>query len=204
MLTSSQLRRLPEADLGRIDIAEVHFACPAGLAGAERIASSAYLRILDQWSWGVQKTTTQAERLFERTPEKLRHSRGYFRMAMLSTVLQRDFGVRGTDKLNADDADLSDSRDLFLHGILDGCPGTCSNLPILYAAIGRRLNYPIRLVQTLHHLFVRWDDSAGESFNVETTALGFITPPDHYYLNWPKPVAPKEIEGTYYLRSKSP
>jgi hypothetical protein len=52
---------------------------------------------------------------------------------------------------------------------------------MLCAAIGRRLGYPLRLVRTHDHLFVRWEGLIGERFNIECTTPGFVSYSDDYY-----------------------
>lgn len=64
--------------------------------------------------------------------------------------------------------------------LLLGGRGTCSSLPPLYVAIGRRLGYPLKLVKSFAHLFARWDNGAGERFNIECTARQFVSHPDEY------------------------
>ena len=62
---------------------------------------------------------------------------------------------------------------LFIHGIIDGPGGTCASMPVLYVAVGRRLGYPLKLVEARGHLLLRWDDPLGQRlgtpdvFNVE-------------------------------------
>ncbi len=48
----------------------------------------------------------------------------------------------------------SDSRFLFIHGLLTGFGGTCVSMPILYLAIARRLGYPLKLVETKEALLL--------------------------------------------------
>ncbi len=63
-------------------------------------------------------------------------------MLVLVMVLQRNLGVRATIiRFNAGPYDATDSRNLFLHGLLTGHGGTCVTMPVLYTAIGRRLGY---------------------------------------------------------------
>ena len=45
--------------------------------------------------------------------------------------------------------------DHFLQGIFLSEGGTCGSMPVLYAAIGRRLGYPIMLTATNSHLLAR-------------------------------------------------
>jgi hypothetical protein len=106
--------------------------------------------------------------------------------------------------------DFSDSRDLFIHGIIDGDGGTCSSMPVLYVAVGRRLGYPLKLVETRGHLFFRWDDSGGqvfgfaERFNIEGAGGGIASYADDHYRNWPEPWTAADKAGGYYLKSLTP
>ena len=75
--------------------------------------------------------------------------------------------------------------------------------PYYYAAIGRRLGYPIKLVKTREHIFCRWDDPNGERFNIEASGPGFYSHPDNYYRVWPKPVSEEWIQMGGLLRSLS-
>ena len=91
---------------------------------------------------------------------------------------------------------------LFIHGILDGVGGTCTSLPVLYAAVGRRLGYPIKLVAAMAHMFCRWDDPiSGERFNIETAAHGFVSHPDEHYHEWPFHMPSAIRHRGYMLRS---
>ena len=98
---------------------------------------------------------------------------------MLAVVLTEDYGVHydpqrraGPASTRMDDGFFSDARSVFIHGLLGpGRAGTCSSLPVLYVAVGRQFGYPLKLVTTKGHLFVRWD-GAGERFNVEVTGHG--------------------------------
>jgi hypothetical protein len=75
----------------------------------------------------------------------------------------------------------------------------------LYVAVGRRLGYPLRLVPTARHLFVRWDDPAGERVNIEISSnTGLNTYPDDYYKTWPVPIKGTQWEEMFPLRSLLP
>ena len=124
-------------------------------------------------------------------------------MLCLVTVLQRDFGVFAIQKLNHY-PDCSNSEDLFLHGILRGHGGTCSSLPVLYASVGRRLGYPLKLARAAYHLFARWDDPGGDRFNIECTALGLEIPPDEFYSTWPAIPDPEDARAGYVFKSMAP
>ena len=96
-----------------------------------------------------------------------------------------------------------DPRTLFLYGLLDGHGGTCVTMPILYVAIGRRLEYPLYLVQAREHFFVRWEEG-GERFNIEATTLGFSPRDDDHFLRWPKPIRHEDVRLGLFLRNLEP
>src|SRR5262249_36928410 len=138
-------------------------------------------------------------------------SEGFFRMLMMSVVLAEDFKVHYTEERKADPgkARLNDSffanpEDVFLCGLLGAeRKGTCSSLPVLYVAVGRELGYPLKLVATKGHLFVRWE-GAGERFNIEATSRGLNRFDDEYYRHWPFEIAPAEEAAEGYLKSLTP
>jgi hypothetical protein len=78
--------------------------------------------------------------------------------------------------------------------------GTCSSLPILYLAVGRRLSYPLKLVPTKNHLFVRWEDDRFR-FNIDATGVGMNVYDDEHYRQWPFPVTGEELAEFGYLKS---
>jgi hypothetical protein len=147
------------------------------------------------------------------------HSPGYFCCYYLLQVLQEDCGVKYNlarvldpdfQNPNCWNPDFSDSRDLFIHGIIDGPGGTCASLPVIYIAVGRRLGYPLKLVETKGHLFFRWDDPAGERlgvperFNIEGSGKGIGSHPDDYYRHWPHEWTEQDEEIGHSLQSLSP
>jgi regulator of sirC expression with transglutaminase-like and TPR domain len=76
-------------------------------------------------------------------------------------------------------------------------------MPVLYLALGRRLGYPLKLVTTRQHLFLRWD-SPTEKFNLEATGKGMERYEDAHYRQWPFPISEQEIKEQDYLKSLSP
>ncbi len=102
------------------------------------------------------------------------------------------------------DYNATDSRNLFIHGVLDGHGGTCVTMPVLYIAVGRRLGYPLKLVEAYQHLFARWDEPGGERFDFECTCPGFGAVDADHFLERPIPIpAPLRNRGIY-LRSLPP
>jgi hypothetical protein len=81
--------------------------------------------------------------------------------------------------------------------------GTCSSMPVLYVAIGRRLGYPLKLATTKSHVFIRWE-GRGERFDLEATGRGMNRYDDEHFKQWPYPVTDEEIQADGYLKSLTP
>jgi hypothetical protein len=145
----------------------------------------------------------------ERVMPHFRHGRGdypdsegRFRVQAMVTHLQRDLGVRYHPDRRTESSVLR-SEDSFLYGILLGRGGTCGSLPTLYAAVGRRLGYPIKLATTKGHLFCRWD--AAERFNIEAAAgKGVHFYPDEHYRTGRFEMPPQTIAMCGYLQTLTP
>ena len=206
MLSLERLRNPSDTDLAYFDVAEIDLTCAVGLPGAEKLHIPACLAWIDHAAAWVRHQTHSTLDQFGRDPERYGRSEGLFRVLAIDSVLRRGMGVRYNSEVMADlDRPLLDSRDDFLHGIIEGCGGTCASLPVLYAAVGRRLGYPLRLVTTARHMFVRWDDPGGEQFNIEISNAGGVgTPPDDRYLDWPVPIRGTRWEEIFHRRSLTP
>src|SRR5262249_50888264 len=159
----------------------VNLACAMGLPGAEKIDVQACLRTLNSWTKTVRRWTDAGyQEFYLRNPAEFSHSAAHFRIVALVTALQRHCGVRYDPvKIHATPDDPFDLDEEFIHGVIQGRGGTCAAMPVIYAAVGRRLNYPIKLVGTRTHLFCRWDDPrTGERLNIEGAGDGFGIFPD--------------------------
>jgi hypothetical protein len=199
------LTHLSDSALAAVDIAAVNLACAVGLPGAEALDAAACLATLDAWAEHVGRETARCSGQFRLDPAAFEGSWAYFRVLVLATVLQQDCGVRYDPDLIDRDDFFSRPEHLFIHGVLQGRGGTCTSLPPVYVAVGRRLGYPLRLVQTYNHLFARWDDpETAERFNLECTSRGLNCHPDEFYRNWPRPTTPRDIEVYGWLVSQTP
>jgi hypothetical protein len=203
MLEWEQLALLPEAELGSRDLAATHLACAEGLPGWELIDRTRCLGWLDYAAGRVRGYTERAIPDFVQSPDNYNHSEAYFRALCLITVLQRDLHVRYNPAKIPDDAPF-DTADTFIHGALFGDGGTCATMPVIYTAVGRRLGYPIRLVEAPHHLLTRWDDPNGERFNLEATAKGLNCFPDDYYRTGRYAITPEREKESRFLQSQTP
>jgi hypothetical protein len=201
------------------DIAVLNLRCAQGLPGAEQLDEGRLLGWLDRAARKTKWETRRHWYRFSENPGTYNNSPGFFCCYFLLQTLQEDFGVQYNPARIRDtsfqdpkcfDPDFRDSRDLFIHGMIDGPGGTCSSMPVLYVAVGRRLGYPLKLVETRGHLFVRWDDPEGkcfllpETFNVEGSGSGIASYDDDHYRTWPEPWTEADKAGGWYLKSLTP
>jgi hypothetical protein len=94
MLHWKDLVKLPEDELGRLDVTAVNLACVADLPGAEQVGHGRCLGRLDEWAGRVRQYTDRVMPQFQRDPSRYNDSEGYFRVLCMVTVLQRDLGLR--------------------------------------------------------------------------------------------------------------
>ena len=102
---------------------------------------------------------------------------------------------------------ITDSRDVFIHGLLDDDPnrrwGTCASIPVLITAVARRLGYPVGLAVAGRHIYARWEDD-GVCFNIEASnPMGMTVPSDDEFRDKIRstPGVPGEEQSGYYLRT---
>lgn len=201
-----ELAQFTEAQLATIDIALVNLACAIGLPGSERIDVDLCLDKLDEWATRVRGYTERCEPDFRRNPHRYKNSEAYFRSLSLVTALWKQCKVCYNEAKIPEHVSLG-VEDIFIHGIIQGQGGTCASLPVLCAAVGRRLGYPIKLASTraakVGHLFVRWD-GGGEYLNIEVTKTGLSCQPDNYYRTGIYALPPDHERWGYFLKSQTP
>jgi hypothetical protein len=189
----------------------MNLLCAQGLPGADRFDLNDCLLKLDEMAARVRSETARYLYRFQANPAEFENSEGFFRMLMLAVVLVEDFGVRYAPAKIGTAADarigdgfFADAQDVFLQGVTGAKhEGTCSSLPVLQVAVGRRLGYPLKLVTTKGHLFVRWE-GPHERFNIEAAGKGVNRFTDDYYRHWPLDVTPAEEAAEGYLKSLTP
>lgn len=202
-----QLLALDPNDLGNMDLARMNLLCAQGLPGAEGLEIEQELAVLDRWAASVKFETDRDIHKFHADPSQFNNSEGYYRILMLVTVLQQDFGVQyNLDRVFQ--PDFTDCRDVFLHGLTQASTGehaggTCVSMPVVYVAVARRLGYPVKLVTTKSHVFARWEDEK-DRFNIEATNQGLNSYPDEHYKTFPETLTEKELASGTYLRSLTP
>ena len=192
-----------DRELSKYDIAQMNLACSEGLPGSDCLGVSECLTKLKHWTRLVEKRTDKSRWQFQSNPAKFENSSNQHRAMALITVVQRDLAVRYNIPFTEGDYDGRDSRNLFLQGPLSGFGGTCVNLPVLCVAIGRRLGYPLWLVATREHFFVRWEEPGGERFNFECAGTGFGARDDNYFRTWPRAVSDADIRNGRLMSNRS-
>jgi hypothetical protein len=156
-LSLADLTRLTNTELEHTDIALLNLSCAQQLPGAGDINISNQLATLDQWAKRVQIETDRHLYRYRANPQEYHSSEAYFRMLMMAVVFYEDFSIRYNPErmtnpgiINPNDRFFADSPDVFLHGLVgDRRMGTCSSMPVLYAAVGRRLAAGIRVFHSV-------------------------------------------------------
>jgi len=180
-------------DIPGFDVAEMNLICAYGLPGTEDMDIAAMLRLLDSWAKRVWVFTRQHMSLYESGQSGF-NSLAEFRIASMLHVVTKEFRVSYNPERLDDPDNFDDPADSFIHGILGPRRmGTCASLPVLFTAIGRRLRYPLYLVEAPGHLFYRWDTLEGR-FNIEFHEQGLNIHPVEHYRQWPFPWPSELIE----------
>ncbi len=209
--TLGVLVALPQESLAAVGIARMNLLCEQGLPETDGLDINRALNLTDQMSGRVRSETQRHLYRFERNPGEFENSEGFYRMVMMGVVLAEDFGIHynpqqrtAPAETGPNDGFFADPQMVFLGGLLGpGRQGTCSSLPVLYVAVGRQLGYPLKLVTTKGHLFVRWE-GGGERFNIEVTSRGVNRFEDDYYRHWPFEISAPEEATEGYLKSLGP
>ncbi len=208
-------------DLAGIDIAEMNLLCATGLPGAEDLDIDKCLAKLDRWADRVKHETERhlyrlTDPKFHDHAEHYRHSEARFRAEWLVSVLQQDIGLHYHAGFVAPDQPIppfKTSKQSFIHGLMDhedgrrAFGGNCVSLPVAYAAVGRRLGYPVKLVCANEHVFCRWEglDHSNpawrDRFNFDGAGDGFSIDPDEFYLTWPRKTTPDQVELCGWLKT---
>jgi hypothetical protein len=200
----ARLKRLvamPEGELATHDIARLNLFCAAGLPRTEGIDPDACIARLEDWTKYISRNIERWWPDFLKSPREGEDSPGKFCMMAIASLLQVQLRVHYNLPFTEGDYDGRDSRNLFLHGLLSGHGGTCVTLPVLYLAVGRRLGYPLFLVKTSDHYFIRWDEPGAERFNVECAVRGFASFSDQHYQTWKTPITDREVQTGVFLRN---
>jgi len=202
-LDLGKLLALSPNQLEGIDIAVLNLACSKGLPGGD-VDIPATRRLLDQWADHVRSETERNYHLFTDNPAKYANSESFFKAVVMVVVLKQDMGIHYNDE-RMKDVDFTHGEDFLMYGLVGQLrAGTCSSLPVLYVAIGRRLGYPLYLVATARHVFCRWESDDGRvRFNLEGTGDAIHAYPDSFYTQWALKLDDLHMQSGVFLRNMS-
>lgn len=191
----------------------MNLLCAPKLNGSEGLDVSRCMARLDQLAAFVKTSTERSIHRFRDDPD-YGHCEPMWRMALLVTKLKRDYGATYDPDVWADlqrdgHSPFTDASNVFVHGLLGDDPkrrwGSCSSIPVLVAAVARRLGYPVRLAVNRRHVYARWDNGYGFAFNIEASnPMGMTSPDDnHCRINF-GPIDDRERASGFYVRSLTP
>ena len=210
--TFEELIQLSDEEIENFDIARMNLLCAKGLPGSVDLDVEQCLEKLDQWAIYVrQKETQDYPGIFLRNRAYYKNSLAFSKGIYLGLIIKQDLGCDYNQQLvdSGALADMKSSRffhdssDIFINGLLQNGKGTCSSLPVLMVALGRRCDYPLYVVDCRAHAFVRWDDGK-EKHNFEITSVGGVNShSDEHYKKWPYPMTEDFIEKESKLKNLS-
>lgn len=208
--TLKEILALSPAELENCDIARMNLICAERLPGAESLSVDNSLVALDSWAQHIKSEADRNFHRFQESPAYYYNSTNFYKMLMMAVVLYEDYNIRYNPKWisppgseRPDDHFFADASDILIPGLVSSRRmGTCSSMPILYIALGRRLGYPLKLVKSKEHLFMRWD-SPTEQFDMDATGKGLDKRDDEFYKKWPFPLTAQAIHDEDYLKSLS-
>jgi len=209
--TLEELLALPDESLAKVDIARMNLLCATGLPHAENIDVDKYLATLDEWAKIIWEDNEKRAVAYYRNPAKYENSLSKFKAVNMVLVIQQQLRCGYNMELIRSGAmqDYTslrfneDSRDIFIHGLVERQKGSCASLPVLVVALGRRCGYPLYLVSAKGHPFVRWEDDK-ERFNIEAAMRGTDIYPDEHYHDWPFPTDEEERAKEKFLKTHTP
>jgi len=192
---------LTPAALGATDVAVVNMRCAEGLPGAEHLDVLGCLATLDRWTDAVRRYTRDNADLYQHDPARYGHHEGFSKLVLMAVLLKRGIGVR-YQPAAIGNMRFVDSRDDLLHGLLTRKLGTCTSLPVLCVAIGRRLGYPVHLAIAKGHVLCQWlnEDGSHVNFEVSSNDGDCDRFPDEHYHAWPKAMTADDLASGRYLR----
>ena len=94
----------------------------------------------------------------------------------------------------------------FLPSILDSRHGVCLGVSILYLSLAQRLGIDLTICTPPGHIYLSYQNDAGDVVNIETTARGIDVPTKRYLSIQTKEVEHKELKevvGLYHINAAS-
>ena len=158
----------PDVELENADPLELNLLVAKGLPECSSIDIAACKRQVDGWADEIRAELAANPHGFENDRGKW-GTRRRFELAVMGSVLMEDRRIGYVDRVSH-----SNAGHKFAHGVLQSGAGTCATLPVIWAALGRRLGHPISIAQVPEHLYCIVDDGQ-EKINLETTGSAHLS-----------------------------
>jgi hypothetical protein len=217
----SHLLTLSDEELAQQDVAMVNLLCATGLPSADPLDIPECLSQLDDWANYVYRETIRGYPQYLANPDPNKGSDAVYKLWALMHAVRALSGIEarfmsGKTIENYQTIDTSmkprggpykyrvNSQVSFIHGLLSPRSlGSCASNPVLFAAIGRRLGYPVKIVLTVQHVFNRWVDE-NETFNMDGSMKYIGGDEDHDYIDRFRPWRDWERKSTAFHRPLTP
>ena len=184
------------------DIAEVNLRCSLGINENIDHLYHDCLGLIGEWSTQLVDYTNSNYRLFQSKPESFDNSLETYQAIAMVQFVHTALRVHYNIELAEGEYNAIDSRNLFLTGVLAGRGGKCVSLPVLYAALGQRVGYPVAVAHTWEHFYCVWGEGPS-SFCFEAAGNGFEKRSHNYYRNFLRPVTSHDEQANGFLRRLS-
>jgi hypothetical protein len=214
---------MSDDELAQQDVAVMNLVCAAGLPSADPLDVPACLAQLDLWAEHARKETIRGHFRYVQNPNPNKGSEAVYKLWALMHAIRIKSGIEEKflrdipgEIVNRELIDTSlpatggpyknrvNSQVSFIHGLLSPrCLGSCASNPVLFAAIGRRLGYPVKIVLTVQHIFNRWVDE-NEQFNMDGSMKYIGGDEDHHYIDRYRPWRDWERKSTAFHRPLTP
>jgi hypothetical protein len=216
-----QLASMSDEELAQEDIGLVNLLCAVGLPSADPLNIPQCLEQLDQLAEYVRHQIINGYPRYLANPNPTKGSEAVYKLWALMHAIRIKCGIEGkfaraSGIVDHEVADLSmeptggpyknrvNSQVAFIHGLLSSRHlSCCASNPVLFAAIGRRLGFPVKLVKTVQHIFNRWVDD-NEQFNMDGSLLRIGGDDYHHYIDKVRPWRDWERVSTAFHRPITP
>ncbi|MCC6677436.1 MAG: hypothetical protein IT436_09850 [Phycisphaerales bacterium] len=182
-LSARDLVAMSDAELEAMDPLVMNMVVAKGVPDLAGIDFAKYAKVVDGWAERIGAALVAREPGEAATSPAYQADPDIWRTGGMAMALAGSSIGIGYSR----DVKLTNHADLFVPGLIDTKRGTCSNMPVLYMAVARRLGWPLKAVVAADHMWCRWDDGK-KRFNLEATSStseggmgSFATPPDESY-----------------------
>ena len=145
-LTPRDLLEIPVENLDRVDVGRMNIICARNVTKSEVLDTAKLVAKLDEWASIAKRLEQKYLPAFEKNAARYDNSLAKFKAVTLALTIQQDLKCGYNMDLITSGA-MTDMRslrffrnpeDVFISGLLKRRKGTCSSIPVLFVAIGRR------------------------------------------------------------------